>query len=107
MLWGYIAIYFEASFRSARAIESKGCEACNTILSHGSFLISGRTLQDFTLTYTFIVPSFKAYRNIITVLEDLGLQLKVSEVGKIRAKKRDINRKTRKDFMACVKCRIL
>ncbi|MCW4031848.1 MAG: helix-turn-helix domain-containing protein [Candidatus Bathyarchaeota archaeon] len=77
-------------------IESKGCEVCNTILSHGSFLISGRTLQDFTLTYTFIVPSFKAYRNIITVLEDLGLQLKVRKLGKFEPKKEILTEKQEK-----------
>jgi len=77
-------------------IESEGCKVCNTILSHGSFLISGRTLQDFTLTYTFIVPSFKAYRNIITVLEDLGLQLKVRKLGKFEPKKEILTEKQEK-----------
>lgn len=77
-------------------IESKGCKVCNTILSHGSFLISGRTLQDFTLTYTFIVPSFKAYRSIITVLEDLGLQLKVRKLGKFEPKKEILTEKQEK-----------
>jgi len=77
-------------------IESKGCEVCNTILSHGSFLISGRTLQDFTLTYTFIAPSFEAYRNIITILEDLGLKVKVRKLGKFEPRREILTEKQEK-----------
>ncbi len=77
-------------------IESEGCDVCNTILSHGSFLVSGRTSHDFTLVYSFIVPSFDAYRSIISALEDVGLRVKVLRLGKFESKKEILTEKQEK-----------
>lgn len=66
--------------------ETKGCDVCNTIVSHGSFLISGRTIEEATLIYQFITPNFQSFKNIITTLENLGLSPKILEVGKYKPK---------------------
>jgi len=35
--------------------ESEGCEVCNTILSRDAFLISGKSIEENTIKYSFIV----------------------------------------------------
>jgi predicted DNA binding protein len=51
-------------------------------LEHGAFLVSGKSMQGSTLTYSFMVPTFEAYRGIITDLEKLGHKINVRKVGK-------------------------
>lgn len=67
-------------------IESEGCDMCNTIISHGSFLITGKNVQDSTFIYNFIVPNFDAYMGIITALERSGLKPKVLRITKFKPK---------------------
>jgi hypothetical protein len=64
--------------------DSNGCDACNAILSHGSFLISGRNIEDHTIVYTFITPNFDAFKSIISALESTGLKPKVLEMVKYK-----------------------
>jgi len=82
-----------AELKSGAWIESEGCDVCNTILSHGSFLVSGRNVHDFNLMYSFIAPSFDAYRSIISALESIGLKVKVLRIGKFESKGEILTRK--------------
>ena len=66
--------------------ESQGCEVCNTILSHEAFLISGKSLEDYRVTYSFIVPTFEAYTNIITGLEETNHKVTVLKMGSFESK---------------------
>jgi predicted DNA binding protein len=63
-------------------LESEGCEVCNTILNHDAFLVSGKSLQGNLITYSFMVPTFEAYRGIISDLQKTGHQVKILKVGK-------------------------
>ncbi|UCD95821.1 MAG: helix-turn-helix domain-containing protein [Candidatus Bathyarchaeota archaeon] len=65
-------------------IDSSGCDVCTTILSNSSFLISGRTVEDGALLYSFIAPSFEAFQTIISELEGKGFTPKILEVGKFQ-----------------------
>lgn len=67
-------------------IESEGCDVCNTIISHGSFLITGKNIQNSTFIYNFIVPNFDAYTGIITALERCGLKPKILRITKFKPK---------------------
>ncbi len=68
--------------KSAVWLESEGCQVCNTILSHGAFLVSGKSMQDSLITYSFMVPTVDAYRGIIADLERTGHPVTVRKVGK-------------------------
>ncbi len=66
--------------------DSDGCAVCKTILSHKSFLISGRHIGDYTIVYSFVAPDFNAFKNTISTLEAGGLKPKILEVGKFKPK---------------------
>lgn len=68
--------------KSSVWLESEGCEVCNTILAHDAFLVSGKSMQDHIITYSFMVPTFEAYRGIITDLEKAGRKFNVRKIGK-------------------------
>ncbi|HSV50268.1 MAG TPA: helix-turn-helix domain-containing protein, partial [Candidatus Acidoferrales bacterium] len=68
--------------KSAVWLESKGCGVCNTILGHDAFLVSGKSMQDNIITYSFMVPTHEAYRGIIVDLEKAGYKVNVRKVGK-------------------------
>jgi predicted DNA binding protein len=68
--------------KSSVWLESEGCEVCNTILLHDAFLVSGKSMKDNIITYSFMVPTFEAYRGIIIELEKAGHNLNVRKVGK-------------------------
>jgi hypothetical protein len=68
--------------KSAVWLESQGCRACNTILGHDAFLVSGKSVQDNIISYSFMVPTREAYRGIITDLEKAGYKVNVRKVGK-------------------------
>ncbi len=68
--------------KSSMWLESEGCEVCNTILGHDAFLVSGKSMQDDIITYSFMVPTFEAYRGIITDLEKSGHKVNVLKIGK-------------------------
>ena len=63
-------------------LESEGCEVCNTILAHEAFLVSGKSMQDNIITYSFMVPTFEAYKGIIDDLEKTGHKVNVRKIGK-------------------------
>lgn len=68
--------------KSSVWLESEGCEVCNTILSHDAFLVSGKSMQDNVISYSFMVPTFEAYRGIVTDLEKTGYKVNVRKIGK-------------------------
>jgi len=68
--------------KSSVWLESEGCEVCNTILSHDAFLVSGKSMQDSTILYSFMVPTFEAYKSIISELENSGHKVNVRKIGK-------------------------
>jgi predicted DNA binding protein len=68
--------------KSSVWLESEGCEVCNTILAHDAFLVSGKSMQDNIITYSFMVPTFEAYKGIISDLENTGHQVNVRKIGK-------------------------
>ncbi|MBS7657924.1 MAG: helix-turn-helix domain-containing protein [Candidatus Bathyarchaeia archaeon] len=67
-------------------VESEGCDVCNAILSHGSFLASGRTIQNSTILYSFVAPSFEAYKSIISALESNNFRVKILKLGRFEVK---------------------
>jgi len=68
--------------KSSVWLESQGCEVCNTILAHDAFLVSGKSIQDNIITYSFMVPTFEAYGGILADLEKAGHKTKILKVGK-------------------------
>jgi predicted DNA binding protein len=68
--------------KSAVWMESEGCEVCNTILAHDAFLVSGKSLEDNMITYSFMVPTFEAYQAILSELQKTGHKVNVRKIGK-------------------------
>ncbi len=64
--------------------ESPGCEICNTIVSRGSFLISGGSSGKEGITYEFISPNPRTFMEIVSELEAKGYKPKVLEVERYR-----------------------
>lgn len=71
-----------AENKSAVWMESEGCEVCNTILAHDAFLVSGKSLEDNMITYSFMVPTFEAYQAILAELKKTGHKVIVQKIGK-------------------------
>jgi len=65
-------------------MESGGCEVCNTILAQDAFLVSGKSLEDNMITYSFMVPTFEAYQNILKELQKTGHTVNVRKIGKFQ-----------------------
>ena len=83
----------EGKMETSVWIDSRGCDVCTTILSNSSFLISGRTIEDGALLYSFIAPSFEAFQTIISSLEGKGFKPKILEVGKFQRRREILTEK--------------
>jgi predicted DNA binding protein len=70
--------------KSAVWLKGEGCEVCNTILAHDAFLVSGKSMQDNIITYSFMVPTFEAYKGIVDDLERVGHPVNVRKIGKFK-----------------------
>jgi predicted DNA binding protein len=57
--------------------ESKGCHVCKAVISHGSFLMSGSSVENSRYIYSFITPNAEAFQSIIKDLENEGYEPKV------------------------------
>ncbi|MCL1977539.1 MAG: helix-turn-helix domain-containing protein [Candidatus Bathyarchaeota archaeon] len=68
--------------KTAVWLESEGCEVCNAILGHDAFLVSGKSLEDNLILYSFMVPTFEAYQAILAELEKTGHKVNVRKIGK-------------------------
>src|SRR4030067_1195752 len=57
-----------AKERSSIWFESVGCDVCDAILSCAAFLVSGKSVGNYTVRYSFMVPDFEIYKNIISAI---------------------------------------
>jgi predicted DNA binding protein len=83
--------------------ESEGCEVCNTILSLDAFLISGKSMEKNTINYSFIVPTFEAYKGIVSALEKSGHKVNVLKMGSFEPKSGVLTEKQEKIFWLALK----
>lgn len=70
--------------KSSVWMESGGCEVCNTILAQDAFLVSGKSLEDNMILYSFMVPTFEAYQSILKELQKTGHKVNVRKIGKFQ-----------------------
>jgi predicted DNA binding protein len=64
------------------SFQTDGCNVCNTMLSKGAFLISGKHLGGYRMIYEFIAPGYDAFQQIMTMLESLGFKPKILKLTK-------------------------
>ena len=83
--------------------DSEGCEVCNTILCRDAFLISGKSMEEHTIKYSFIVPTFEAYKSIISALENSGHKVTVLKMGSFEPKTGVLTQKQEKIFWLALK----
>ena len=83
--------------------ESEGCEVCNTILSRDAFLISGKSMEENTIKYSFIVPTFEVYQSIISALENAGHKVNVLKRGSFEPKTGVLTEKQERIFWLALK----
>jgi predicted DNA binding protein len=93
----------KSNAKSSVWLDSGGCGVCNTILSSDAFLVSGKSLEDYTITYSFLVPSFEAFQHIMGALEKQGLKVKVLKMGKFEAKNGVLTEKQERIFWVALK----
>ena len=90
--------------KSSVWLESEGCEVCNTILGHDAFLVSGKSMQNNIITYSFMVPTFDAYRGIIIDLEKTGHKVNVIKIGKFEQQIGVLTENQERIFWLALKC---
>ena len=83
--------------------DSEGCEVCNTILSRDAFLISGKSMEEHTIKYSFIVPTFEAYKSIVSALENSGHKVNVLKMGSFEPKAGVLTEKQERIFWLALK----
>jgi predicted DNA binding protein len=81
-----ISVNTQRGDKASITFDTDGCDVCNTILAHSSFLISGSSVSDSTILYSFVTPSYKAFQAIISALEAKGLKPRILEVTRFRPK---------------------
>lgn len=64
--------------------ESDGCDICGTIVSRGSFLVSGGSLEEGKIHYRFIAPHLEAFHEIVSELEVKGYKPKILKVERYK-----------------------
>jgi len=89
--------------KSSIWLESEGCGVCHTILSSDAFLVSGKSITEHTIMYSFMVPSFVAYKKIVSSLESAGLKINVLKMGKFEAKRGILTEKQERIFWLALK----
>ena len=93
----------EGKSKTSIWLESGGCGVCHTILSSDAFLVSGKSLEGFTIMYSFMVPSFEAFQRIMSSMEVAGLKVKVFKMGKFEAKAGVLTEKQERIFWLALK----
>ena len=83
--------------------ESEGCEVCNCILSRDAFLISGKSMEENTIKYSFIVPTFEAYKSIVSALENSGHKVNALKMGSFEPKTGVLTEKQERIFWLALK----
>lgn len=89
--------------RSSIWLESYGCGVCNTILSNDAFWVSGKSVEDFTMMYSFMVPSSEAFQKIVTAMKSEGLSINVLKMGKFKAQEGVLTEKQERIFWLAFK----
>jgi predicted DNA binding protein len=89
--------------KSSVWLESEGCGVCNTILSCDAFLVSGKSMEGCTIMYSFMVPSFEAFKKIVSSMEAAGLKVKVLKMGKFEPKAGVLTEKQERIFWLALK----
>jgi predicted DNA binding protein len=84
-------------------LESEGCEVCNTILAHDAFLVSGKSMQDNIIMYSFMVPTAEAYRDTLSDLEKSGHKVTILKVGKFEHKRGALTENQERIFWLALK----
>jgi predicted DNA binding protein len=72
---------------------TEGCDVCNAILSNGSFLISAKHIKGRIIIYSFVAPSFNAYKDIISTFEKRNIKFKILEIRKFRSESTTLTEK--------------
>jgi len=89
--------------KSSVWMESQGCGVCSTILSCDAFLVSGKSLEGCTIMYSFMVPSFEAFKKIIGSMKQAGLKVNVLKMGKFEPKAGVLTEKQERIFWLALK----
>lgn len=89
--------------KSSVWLESQGCGVCNTILSCDAFLVSGKSLEGCTIMYSFMVPSFEAFKKIIASMKEAGLKVNVLKMGRFEPKAGVLTEKQERIFWLALK----
>jgi predicted DNA binding protein len=89
--------------KSSIWLESGGCGVCNTILACDAFLVSGKSMADYIIMYSFMVPSFEAFRKIVSSLEAAGLKVDVLKMGKFEPQAGVLTEKQERIFWLALK----
>ena len=89
--------------KSSIWLESEGCGVCNTILSCDAFLVSGKSIVDYTIMYSFMVPSFEAYQKIVSAMENAGLKVNVLKMGRFEPRMGVLTEKQEQIFWLALK----
>jgi predicted DNA binding protein len=89
--------------KSSIWLESEGCGVCLTILSCDAFLVSGKSMADYTIMYNFMVPSFEAFKKIVSGMESAGVKVKVLKMGKFEPKQGVLTEKQERIFWLALK----
>lgn len=84
-------------------LESEGCGVCHAILSSDAFLVSGKSIADNSIMYSFMVPSFEAYQKIVSSLKANGLKVNVLKMGRFEPKEGILTEKQERIFWLALK----
>ena len=98
-----VGIKDEEGGKASVWLESEGCEICHTILNSDAFLVSGKSMADYTIMYSFMVPSFEAYKQIVDTMEANGLKVNVLKMGKFEAQEGVLTEKQERLFWLALK----
>ncbi len=89
--------------KSSVWLESQGCGVCNTILSSDAFLVSGKSIEENTIMYSFMVPSFEAFQRIMSALKGANLKVNVLKMGKFEPQAGVLTEKQERIFWLALK----
>jgi|YelNatPaOPRAMG01_1025707.scaffolds.fasta_scaffold30981_2 predicted DNA binding protein len=64
------------------SFQTDGCNVCNTMLSKGAFLISGKHLGGYRMVYELIAPGHDVFQQIVSTLDSLGFKPKILRLAK-------------------------
>lgn len=99
----FLSLNGKSTQKASIWFESEGCEICNTISSSDAFLVSGKSMADFTIMYSFMVPSFEAYKQIVGTMEANGLKVNVLKMGKFEPRAGVLTEKQERIFWLALK----